>query len=153
MSPFGALAIVFLYAVGTAVALPTPTEAVLLAVKYAPGWAVICAAVLGKALGSYLIFWIAVYIKGLEGLRNWRARNRYARALFHFGERWVNRYGPPALFFLLLIPGFPDTGAIYLVAAAGARPRAFALAVGASSAVRLTLAYLGIWGLSEYVKG
>jgi uncharacterized membrane protein YdjX (TVP38/TMEM64 family) len=61
----------------------------------------------------------------------------------------VDRYGAPALFFLLLIPGFPDTGAVYLAAVAGARPLAFSLATAGAGAVRLTLAYLGIWGVSQ----
>ena len=35
------LFLVFLYAAGTALVLPTPLEAVLAGVKFAPGWAVI----------------------------------------------------------------------------------------------------------------
>ncbi|HID08658.1 TPA: hypothetical protein EYP13_00345, partial [Candidatus Micrarchaeota archaeon] len=142
MDPFLTVILSFLYGIGTAVALPTPTEAVLIATRYAPGWAVICAAVFGKSLGAFLIYRFAVYIKGLDRVERWKARNRYAQVLFRFGERWVDRFGPSALFFLLLIPGFPDTGAVYLTAVAGGRPLAFALAVGASSAVRLSLAYL-----------
>ncbi len=60
-------------------------------------------------------------------------------------EQWGNRLGAPALFFLLLIPGFPDTAMSYVLALFSRRPWAFTLAVAAASALRLTLAYLGIF--------
>jgi len=147
-----ALILVFLYAVGTSVVLPTPLEAVLSAVKLAPGWAVIAVAVLGKLVGAYLVFWLAVRVKGLPRVQAWQGRNRYARWLMEFGRKWVDRYGAPALFLLLLIPGFPDTGAVYLLAVAGGRPVAFSLATAGAGAVRLSLAYLGIMGLSRTIS-
>lgn len=146
-----ALFLAFLYGAGTAVALPTPLEAALAGTRFAPGWAVIAAATLGKFAGAYAVFRLAVHLKRIPRVRAWRARNRYARRLMAFGERWVDRYGAPALFFLLLIPGFPDTGAVYFLAVTGGRPLAFSLATGGAAAVRLTLAYLGIWGLSHYL--
>ena len=147
-----ALFLVFLYAVGTSVVLPTPLEAVLSAVKLAPGWAVIAVAVLGKLVGAYLVFWLAVRVKGLPRVQSWQGRNRYARWLMEFGRKWVDRYGAPALFLLLLIPGFTDTGAVYLLAVAGGRPVAFSLATAGAGAVRLSLAYLGIMGLSRTIS-
>jgi len=144
-----ALFLTFLYAVGTSVVLPTPLEAVLGAVKLAPGWAVITVAVLGKLVGAYLVFWLAVRVKGLPRVKAWRGRNRYAQWLMEFGRKWVDRYGAAALFLLLLIPGFPDTGAVYLLAVAGGRPVAFSLATAGAGAVRLSLAYLGILGLTQ----
>lgn len=145
------LFLVFLYAAGTALVLPTPLEAVLAGVKFAPGWAVIAVATMGKFTGAYAIFYLAVYLKRLPRVQNWGATNRYARALMEFGHKWVDRFGAPALFFLLLIPGFPDTGAVYLLAITGGRPFAFSLAAAAAAAVRLSLAYLGIWGVTTYL--
>ena len=144
-----ALFLVFLYALGTAVALPTPLEAVLGAVELAPGWAVILVAVLGKLAGAYLVFWLAVRVKGLPRVQAWQQGNRYAKRLMEFGRKWVDRYGAPALFLLLLIPGFPDTGAVYLLAVAGGRPLAFSLAAAGASAVRLSLVYLGVWSITR----
>ena len=147
------LFLAFLYAAGTAIALPTPLEAVLAGVKFAPGWAVIVTATVGKFAGAYAIFYLAVCLKRLPRVRDWQARNRYAKRLMDFGWRWVDRYGAPALFFLLLIPGFPDTGAVYLLAVAGGRPLAFSLATAGAAAVRLSLAYLGIWSVAQRFGG
>jgi len=146
-----ALFLTFLYGAGTAIILPTPLEAALAGAKFAPGWAVIAVATAGKFAGAYAIFLLAVRLKRIPRVRDWQARNRYARWLMEFGRKWVDRYGAPALFLLLLIPGFPDTGAVYLLAAVGGRPLAFSMATAAAAAVRLSLAYLGIWGLSRYL--
>ena len=143
------LFLVFLYAIGTSVALPTPLEATLGAVKVAPGWGVITLAVLGRFVGAYTIFYLAVRLKRLPRLQEWQGKNRYARWLMAFGKKWVDKYGAPALFFCLLIPGFPDTGAVYLLALAGGRPLAFSLAAAGAAAVRLSLVYLGIWGATQ----
>lgn len=140
------LLLVFLYAAGTAIALPTPLEAALAGLKFAPPWAVIATAVVGKFVGAYLVFYFALRLKRLPRVEEWGRRNRWGRWLFGIGRRWVDRYGAPALFLLLLIPGFPDTGAVYLAAIAGGRPLAFSLATAGAGAVRLTLTYLGIWG-------
>ena len=65
------LFLVFLYAAGTALVLPTPLEAVLAGVKFAPGWAVIAVATMGKFTGAYAIFYLAVYLKRLPRVQNW----------------------------------------------------------------------------------
>lgn len=143
------LFLVFLYAIGTSVALPTPLEAALGGIRFAPAWAVIGVAVVGKFIGAYLIFFLGVKLKRLPAVENWQTRNPFARRLVGFGKRWVDRFGAPALFFLLLIPGFPDTGALYLTALIGGRPVAFSLATAAAGSLRLTLAYLGIWGATQ----
>ncbi len=145
------LLLAFLYGVGTAVVLPTPLEAVLAGAKFAPGWAVIIAATLGKFAGAYAIFYLGAYLKRLPRVRDWQARNRYVKKLLEVGTRWVNRFGAPALFLLLLIPGFPDTGAVYLLAVAGGRPLSFALATAAAAAIRLSLAYVGLWSIAVYL--
>jgi len=144
-----ALFLTFLYGAGTAVILPTPFEASLGAIEFAPAWAVMAVAVVGKFCGAYLVFFLAVRLKRLPRVQTWQANNRYARALMGFGRRWVDRYGAPALFLLLLIPGFPDTGAVHLLAVAGGRPLAFSLATAAAGSVRLVLVYLGVWGATQ----
>ncbi|MBC7092473.1 VTT domain-containing protein [Candidatus Bipolaricaulota bacterium] len=140
-----ALFLAFLYAVGTAVVLPSPTEAVLAAAKVAPPWAVIAVATLGRMAGSYLVFFLGDRVKRLPRVEVWRRETRWGQWWLAIGERWVNRFGVPALFLLLLIPGFPDTVAMYLLAAVGRRPLAFALAASGASAVRLAFVQAGIW--------
>ncbi len=139
------LALAFLYALGTVVILPSPQELVLAAVAKAPAWAVILAAVCGRALGAYLLFLAGDRLKRWPRVARWRKKEakvlRWAVRL----EKWVNRFGAPALFLCLLIPGFPDTAVSYVLALFNRRPWAFALAFALASAVRLSLAYLGIY--------
>ncbi|MCS7239667.1 MAG: VTT domain-containing protein [Candidatus Bipolaricaulota bacterium] len=140
-----ALFLVFLYAAGTVIALPTPQELVLGAVATAPGWAVITVAAAGRALGAYLLFFLGAKVKSWQKLRAWREKDKRIQRWVIRTERWVNRLGAPALFFLLLIPGFPDTVVTYVLAMFNRRPWAFALAMASASALRLSLAYLGIF--------
>ncbi|MGC9529786.1 MAG: VTT domain-containing protein [Candidatus Bipolaricaulaceae bacterium] len=142
-----ALFLAFLYAVGTSVVLPTPTEAVLTAARYSPAWAVVLVAVAGKTVGAYLTFFIGDRLKQLPRVQVWRRQSRWGRRLLAWGERWVDRFGAPALFLCLLIPGFPDTGGVYLLALTGRRPLAFAVATGTAAAVRLTVTYFGVVGV------
>lgn len=143
------LFLAFLYGVGTVLVLPSPQELVLGAVAKAPGWAVILAAVAGRALGAYLLFFAGDRLKHWKRLEAWRTRERKAQRWALRLERWVNRVGAPALFLFLLIPGFPDTAASYVLALFNRRPWAFALAFACASALRLSLALLGLY----YVRG
>jgi len=139
------LFLAFLYAVGTVVALPSPQELVLGAVAKAPAWAVILVGALGRGLGAYLLFFAGDRLKRFSKIQNWRERDARLQRWVARTEKWVNRLGAPALFFFLLIPGFPDTVMSYVLALFSRRPWAFALAVVLASALRLTLAYLGIF--------
>lgn len=139
------LFLAFLYAVGTVVLLPSPQELVLGATAVAPGWAVILVASLGRAVGAYLLFFFGDRLKRWQKLQTWRAKEARLQKWILRTEKWVNHVGAPALFFFLLIPGFPDTAMSYVLALFGRRPWAFALAVAGASALRLTLAYLGIF--------
>lgn len=134
----------FLYSLGTVVVLPSPPELVLGAVASAPGWAVITVAVLGRVVGAYFVFFLGDRLKRWQRVQVWRNEARLQSWILRT-EKWVNRLGAPALFFLLLIPGFPDTAMSYALSLLGRRPWAFALAVAGASALRLTLAYLGIF--------
>ncbi|MEN3011125.1 MAG: VTT domain-containing protein [Candidatus Bipolaricaulaceae bacterium] len=140
------LCLAFLYAVGTVVVLPSPQELVLGAVAHAPGWAVILVAVAGRACGAYLLFFAGDRLK--RRIR-WKGREERIRRWAAQLERWVNRLGAPALFLFLLIPGFPDTAVSYVLALFNRRPWAFALAFAGAAALRLSLAFLGIY----YVLG
>jgi len=139
------LFLAFLYAVGTVVALPSPQELVLGAVAKAPAWAVILVGALGRGLGAYLLFFAGDRLKRFSKIQNWRERDARLQRWVARTEKWVNRLGAPALFFFLLIPGFPDTVMSYVLALFSRRPWAFALAVAAASSLRLILAYLGIF--------
>lgn len=144
-----ALFLAFLYGVGTVLVLPSPQELVLGAAAKAPGWAVILVAVAGRACGAYLLFLIGDRLKRWKRLASWRAQNERVQGWALRLERWVNRVGAPALFLFLLIPGFPDTAASYVLALFNRRPWAFALAFACASALRLSLTFLGIsyvWG-------
>jgi membrane protein DedA with SNARE-associated domain len=145
------LFLAFLYGVGTVVLLPTPMEAVLTATRYAPPWAVITVAVLGRMIGAYFVFFLGDWLKRLPKVEFWRRETRWGQRLLNQGEKWVNRFGAPALFLCLLIPGFPDTGISYLLAIIGRRPISFTLAVGGAAALRLSLVQAGIWAIGQAV--
>jgi membrane protein DedA with SNARE-associated domain len=139
------LFLAFLYAVGTVIALPSPQELILGAVAKAPAWTVILVGALGRGLGAYLLFFAGDRLKRFHKIQNWRERDARVQRWVARTEKWVNRLGAPALFFFLLIPGFPDTVMSYVLALFSRRPWAFTLAVILASALRLTLAYLGIF--------
>lgn len=140
------LFLAFLYALGTVLVLPSPQELVLGAAVRAPGWAVILVAVAGRTVGAYLLFFAGDRLKRWVRWSNQETKvQKWAARL----EHWVNRFGAPALFLFLLVPGFPDTALGYVLAIFNRRPWAFALAFAAASALRLSLAFLGIY----YVLG
>lgn len=147
-----ALFLAFLYALGTVVVLPSPQELVLGATAVAPGWAVIAVAALGRAAGAYLLFSLGDRLKRWQEIQNWRNRGARLQMWIARVERWVNRLGAPALFFFLLIPGFPDTAMSYVLALFSRKPWAFTLAVAVASALRLTLAYLGIFYVIKHAQ-
>jgi membrane protein YqaA with SNARE-associated domain len=144
MKALGALLLIFLYEVGTAVILPTPSEVPVLGYTWIPlGW-IFAFAVAGKIAGSYLIFFLGDRAKETERFGRLVARFRWLAAIMAWSERFVNRYGVVAVFILLSIPGFPDTVSLYLFALVGKRPVVFALAAGLGTGVRMLLTLFGI---------
>ena len=143
------LLLVFLYEVGAAVILPTPTELPLVSYKWVPlGWMILFA-VAGKTIGSYLVFFLGDRLKNTQRYHRWVDRHRILQTLTAWSERFVRRYGVFAVFLLLCIPGFPDTVSLYLFALVGHRPVLFSLAAGLATAVRFGLVILGVWSFSR----
>ena len=143
------LLLVFLYEVGAAVILPTPTELPLISYKWLPlGWMILFA-VAGKTIGSYLVFFLGDRLKNTQRYHRWVDRHRILQTLTAWSERFVRRYGVFAVFLLLCIPGFPDTVSLYLFAVIGQRPVLFSLAAGLATAVRFGLVILGVWSFSR----
>lgn len=148
MHALGALLLIFLYEVGAAVILPTPSEIPVLGYTWLPlGWIFIFA-VAGKTAGSYLLFFLGDRMKGTHCFQRFAQRYRWMQWILHGSERFVRRYGVFAVFILLSIPGFPDTVSLYLFALVGNRPVLFALASGLGTAVRMGLVLLGFHGLA-----
>jgi hypothetical protein len=118
-----ALVLIFLYEVGTAIVLPTPSEVPVLGYSWIP-------------LGDRA--------KGTARFGRLVERHRWLARVMAWSERFVDRYGILAVFVLLSIPGFPDTASLYLFALVGKRPVVFALAAGLGTAVRMVLVLFGI---------
>lgn len=142
------LILIFLYEVGAAVILPTPSEIPVLGYGFIPlGW-IFLVAVLGKTVGAYIVFLVGDRAKGTERFEKFLVRHRWARIFFDASERFVKRYGVFAVFVLLSIPGFPDTVSLYLFAVVGNRPVLFAIASGLGTAMRMGLVLLGFHGIA-----
>jgi uncharacterized membrane protein YdjX (TVP38/TMEM64 family) len=144
MQTLGILLLIFLYEIGTAVFLPTPSEVPILSYSWIPLAWIFAFAVAGKIVGSYLIFFAGDRVKGTDRFRRLVARSRWLAAVMAWSERFVDRYGIFAVFILLSVPGFPDTVSLYLFALVSRRPVVFALAAGLGTAVRMTLVLLGV---------
>ena len=152
MHVFVGLLLIFLYEVGTAVVLPTPSEIPMLGYNYVPlGW-IFLFAVLGKIAGSYIVFWAGDWAKDTIRFKKFLADHDWAKKFFDASERLVRRYGVVAIFILLSIPGFPDTVSLYLFSAVGRRPVVFSIASGLGTAVRMGLVLLGFRGI-EAMRG
>ena len=144
MRALGVLLLIFLYEVGTAVVLPTPSEVPVLGYTRIPiGW-IFVFAISGKIVGSYLVFFFGDRLKGTARFQRLALRNRWVRAIMTWSERFVHRYGVFAVFVLLSVPGFPDTVSLYLFALVSKRPVVFALAAGLGTAVRMILVLFGL---------
>ena len=144
MHTLGGLALVFLYEVGAALVLPTPSELPVITYTWLPiGW-LFAVAVAGKILGSYLIFFLGDRMKDTTRFRRLADRYAWIRAVLSWSERFVRRYGVAAVFVLLSIPGFPDTVPLYVIALVGRRPVLFAVASGLGTAVRMGLVLAGV---------
>jgi membrane protein YqaA with SNARE-associated domain len=149
MHTLGGLLLVFLYEVGAALVLPTPSELPVLGRSWLPlGW-VFAFAVAGKILGSYVVFFLGDRLKGTARFQRLADRYRWIRAMMSWSERFVRRYGVFAVFVLLSIPGFPDTVSLYLFALVGKRPVLFAVAAGLGTAVRMGLVLAGVVGVQH----
>lgn len=148
MNTLGALLLIFLYEVGTAIILPTPSGIHVLAHNRLPLFWIFVFAVAGKMTGAYFLFFLGNRMKGSEQFQRFATRHRWVRSILHRSERFVRRYGVFAVFVLLSIPGFPDTVSLYLFALIGNRPVLFAVASGLGTAVRMGLLLLGFHGIT-----
>ena len=152
MNVLGALLLIFLYEVGAAVILPTPSEIPVFGYTWIPiGW-IFAFAVAGKTVGSYLIFFLGDRAKDTQRFQRLVNRYRFFQVVMDWSERFVRRYGVFAVFVLLSIPGFPDTLSLYLFALVGDRPVLFAIASGLGTAVRMGLVLLGFHGITNAVS-
>jgi len=149
MKTISALILIFLYEVGAAVILPTPSELPIFGYSWIPiGW-VFVFAVAGKFVGSYIVFFIGDRVKSTPRFQRVAARVRWVGAVLRWSERFVRRYGVFAVFVLLSVPGFPDTVSLYLFALVGRRPILFAAASALGTAVRMGLALAGWIGIQR----
>lgn len=148
MHALGALLLIFLYEVGSAVVLPTPSEIPVLGYQWIPLFWIFVFAVTGKTVGSYLVFFLGDRLKATAQFQRLATRSRCVQRTLDWSERFVRRYGVVAIFILLGIPGFPDTISLYLFALVGDRPVVFSLASGLGTAVHMGLILLGFHGLA-----
>ena len=143
------LLLIFIYEVGAAVILPTPSEIPVLGYNYIPlGW-ILLFAVLGKTVGSYIVFLGGAKAKDTARFNKFLERHLTVKKVYTLTERFVRRYGVGAVFILLSIPGFPDTASIYLFAVVGRRPIAFAIASGLGTAVRMVIVLFAFHGIQR----
>jgi len=143
------LLLIFLYEVGTAVVLPTPSEIPVLGYKYIPLAWIFLFAVLGKMIGAYIVFLVGDRAKKITRFQRFLDRHHWAKRFFGVSERFVRCYGVFAVFVLLSIPGFPDTASLYLFAIVGKRPILFSIASGLGMALHMGLVLLGFHGISS----
>jgi membrane protein YqaA with SNARE-associated domain len=148
----GALLLIFLYEIGAAVILPTPSEIPVLGYTWIPIWWIFLFAVAGKTVGSYLVFFLGDRVKSTNRFQRLAARHAWIRRILEWSERFVRRYGFWAVFLLLSVPGFPDTVSLYLFALVGNRPVLFSLASGLGTAVRMGLVLAGFHGIVHLTK-
>lgn len=151
VATFGALFLIFLYELGTAVVLPTPSGIAVLGHKHLPLAGIFAFAVAGKTLGAYLVFLLGDRVKDTARFRRLIAKRRWVEVGFAWSERFVRRFGMLAVFVLLSIPGFPDTVSLYLFALAGRRPVGFAVASGLATALKMGLLLLGFRGFERAI--
>jgi membrane protein YqaA with SNARE-associated domain len=148
----GALFLIFLYEIGAAVILPTPSELPVLSYQWIPlGWLFLFA-VAGKTLGSYAVFFLGDRLKSTNRFQNLADRYAWIRRVLAWSERFVRRFGFWAVLILLSVPGFPDTLSLYLFALVGNRPVLFAMAAGLGTAVRMGLVLAGVHGVLHLAK-
>jgi len=147
MQTLAALCMIFLYEVGAAVVLPTPSELPILVYDWVPLPWIFLAAVLGKTAGSYLLFFLGDRLKNTARFQHLASRRRAIGWILRTSEGFVRRYGVFAVFVLLSIPGFPDTVSLYLFALVGNRPILFSIASGLGTAVRMGLVLAGFQGV------
>ena len=149
MHVLAGLLLIFIYEVGAAVILPTPSEIPVFGYNYIPlGW-IFLFAVLGKTVGSYIVFLGGAKAKETARFARFLADHEWAKRAYDWSERFVRRYGMIAVFAHMSIPGFPDTASIYLFAIVGRRPIAFALAAGLGTAVRMVIVLFAFHGIRQ----
>lgn len=148
MTTAGALLLVFLYEVGAAVVLPTPSELAILGQSWAPIGLILLFAVAGKTAGAYLVFFLGSRARRTERFKRLTARYAILQTVLDHTERFVRRFGLPAIFVLLSIPGLPDTLPLYLFALVSDRPAIYAIASGLGTVVRFAVVLTGVHGVS-----
>lgn len=149
MRVLAGLLLIFIYEVGAAVILPTPSEIPVLGYNYIPlGW-IFLFAVLGKTVGSYIVFLGGAKAKETARFNRFLEHHLWAKRAYGASERFVRRYGVMAVFILMSIPGFPDTVSIYLFAIVGNRPVLFAVASGLGTAVRMVIVLFAFHGIRQ----
>lgn len=143
-------AYVTVYGFLVAFALPTPSEAMLVAAPALPIHLTIFLSGVGKTAGSYFAYFIARNLlksnlfedKLLKWLHLKGVQEKVQSATFST----VKRYGYAGLFVILCIPGLPDTASIYAFSFVKVKKPLFLILVFIASLVRL---YLVWWGLSS----
>ena len=149
MRVLAGLLLIFIYEVGAAVILPTPSEIPVLGYNYMPiGW-IFLFAVLGKTVGSYIVFFFGDRAKDTRHFKQFLGKHPWAKRAFTASEAFVRRYGVMAVFILMSIPGVPDTASIYLFAIVGNRPILFSIASGLGTAVRMVIVLFAFHGIQK----
>ena len=149
MRTLAGLLLIFLYEVGAAVILPTPSEIPVLGYNWIPLFWIFVFAVAGKTVGSYIIFFLGDRLKKMARFQRFANKHRWIKRTLSLSERFVRRYGVAAVFVLMSVPGFPDTASIYLFAMVGKRPIAFAIASGLGTAVRMVIVLFAFHGIKQ----
>ena len=117
-NPFVFFPVLFVYAILIAVVLPIPVEVILLnpAILNNPAFFLGTALTIGagKAVGSWLIFFLGVNLEGQ--IRGWSRRFRIIAALVRGCEWVVKKTRYVGLFLLLSVPLMSDTAVLYVFA-------------------------------------
>lgn len=115
-NPIAYTVVVFVYAIGVAIILPIPIEAVLILPLLEQRWGYITGITLalaaGKTVGAWLIFYLGLRVEGT--IKTWSNRWRFAAWFVKKAEKFVARTGVTGLYVLLSIPLMTDTVPIYL---------------------------------------
>ncbi|MFP3952520.1 MAG: VTT domain-containing protein [Candidatus Acetothermia bacterium] len=144
---------VTVYGFLVAVALPTPSEAMLVAAPALPIHLTIFLSGIGKTIGSYVAYFAArnllksnvVEDRLLKWFHLQELHEKVESATFSA----VKKYGYAGLFVLLCIPGLPDTASIYAFSFVQVNRVLFLALVFSASLIRL---YLVWWGLASVLK-
>ena len=136
--------LLFLYAAGTRLFLPTPLEfAVPAAAPYLTGPGAVLVAALGAVFGSWILFLVGA--RANQGLDKWFAKRAWTRRVWAWIEASADRYGHWVMGAILSIPFTPDMVAIPFTLL-GMRLKVFLLTVLVATTLRLSIV---LWFLSR----